>query len=277
MTTHTVLLALSAAALLSSPADPVAPVSADEEAIERAARDYVEGFYAGDLERLERGVHPSLQKLIVRRMPWAEELQRMDRETLLEHARMSAAKEAGEERRIEVAVLGVYQNTAVARIASPDFVDHAQLVRINGDWRVVNVLWAEEDPRVRGSEPGEEDLAAIEEAGLDYVDGFYAGSTERLSSALHPRLQKVMVQRLSNGREVLRFTSTDGLLLYAESGSSRKPEAERDVEVAVLEVYGNVATIEILSADFMDYAHVARLNGEWKIVNVAWAPRSRTG
>ena len=24
-------------------------------------------------------------------------------------------------------------------------------------------------------------------------------------------------------------------------------------------------------ADFLDYAHVARINGEWKIINVLWA------
>jgi len=245
----------------------------DVGAIEKACLDYVDGFYEGSRERIERGVHPSLQKVTVRALPWGRELQTIDRESLVEYASLENTRKTPQERQLDVVVLAVHGNAAIARIDSADFVDHAQLVEINGTWRVINVLWAPQDAQVREADPGAADLAAIEAAGLDYVDGFYAASPERLARALHPRLQKVMVQRLPNGREILQYTSTDGLLGYARSGRSRKPAAERHVEVEIHDVFGDIATIEIRSADFLDYAHVARLDGEWKIVNVAWVPR----
>ena len=164
------------------------PCDGDEDAIHQAALDYVEGFYTGDSERIERAVHPSLQKVIVRSLPGGREtVESMDRETLVEYARLGAGNAPQPGRQVEVTILDVLANTAVVRIDSASFVDHAQVAKINGAWRVVNVLWAQGSGQDLAI-VGDDDRAAIEEAGFDYVDGFFAGSAERLGKALHPRL-----------------------------------------------------------------------------------------
>jgi len=113
--------------------------------------------------------------------------------------------------------------------------------------------------------------AAIKQAALDYVDGFYDGSAERLDKALHPNLQKVTLRQLPNGRDMLDFNGAAcNLKEYAASGLAQKPAGERKIEVTILEIYQNIATVKIDSADFLDYAHVAEINGEWKIINVLW-------
>ena len=218
------MIPVLAALTFALPSLPIADLrDGDQEAIHQAALDYVDGFYAADPERVERGVHPSLQKVVVRSMPGGREtLDFMDRHALVEYARMGAGKRPEGERQIEVSVLDVLENTAVVRIDSISFVDHAHVVRVNDAWRVVNVLWAQKSGQELAA-VGENDRAAIEQAGLDYVDGFYAGSTERLQKALHPRLQKVTVQALPNGREVFRYTTTDGLVEYVNTGQSEKP------------------------------------------------------
>jgi hypothetical protein len=120
-------------------------------------------------------------------------------------------------------------------------------------------------------EASDADEAAIEQAALDYVDGFYDASAERLEKALHPNLQKVTLRQLPNGREMLDFNGAAcNLKEYAASGLSRKPAEERKIEVTILGIYRNIATVKIDSADFLDYAHVAKVNGEWKIINVLW-------
>ena len=247
--------------------------NADDAAIRQACLDYVDGFYSADPERVERGVHPSLQKVVVRTAPWGVELlEKMDRHTLVEYTRLFGGEKPTEERKISFESLAVRGNIATVIIDSAEFIDFAHVAKINGEWRLINVLWA---PHVKedSGEASPADLAAIEQAGLDYVDGFLAGSVERLERALHPRLQKVMVQALPNGREMFRYTSTDGLIEYARSGLRTKPEEERKVAVTVHRVFEGIATITIDSADFLDYAHVARIDGKWKIVNVLWAPR----
>src|SRR3977135_170600 len=42
------------------------PSDADKAAIRKAALDYIEGWYEGDAERMERALHPELAKRIVR-------------------------------------------------------------------------------------------------------------------------------------------------------------------------------------------------------------------
>ena len=132
-------------------------------------------------------------------------------------------------------------------------------------------------PCLRAGETADADKAAIEQTALDYVDGFYAGSAERLDKALHPNLQKVTLRQLPNGRDMLDFNGAAyNLKEYAASGLAQKPAAERKIKVTVLEVYQNIATVKIDSADFLDYAHVAKINGEWKIINVLWTMHPKT-
>ncbi len=47
------------------------------------------------------------------------------------------------------------------------------------------------------------------------------------------------------------------------------------MKVKIHAAFANIATIEIDSADFLDYAHVAKIDGKWKIVNVLWRPHEK--
>ena len=269
----TLILAQTSPASLASPGLE-GDDSARDAAIVEAALNYVDGFYEGNTDRIARGVHPSLQKVVVRSIPAGREfLDFMDQATLAEYARLGRGKKSADARKIDVTILDVYKNTAIVRIDSVDFLDHAQAAEINGEWRIINVLWIPHDSATAEGEVGPEDERAIEQAGLDYVDGFYAGNPEWLEKALHPRLQKVFVQPLPNGREIFRYATTDGMVEYVRTGQSKKPSKERKISVSILELSGNIATIRVDSADFVDFAHVARINGEWKIVNVLWAPQ----
>jgi len=128
----------------------------------------------------------------------------------------------------------------------------------------------------QAGEVGDADKAAIKQAALDYVDGFYSSSVERLDRALHPNLQKVTLRTLPGGQTMLDFNGAAfNLKEYAAAGLGGKPAAERKIEVSIFDVFDNIATVKIDSADFVDYAHVARINGEWKIINVLWAPHPK--
>lgn len=122
----------------------------------------------------------------------------------------------------------------------------------------------------------DEDQAAIKQTAMDYVDGFYSSSPERLDKALHPNLQKVTLHTLPSGRSMLDFNgAAANLKEYAAAGLGGKPADQRMIKVTILDVFDDIATIKIDSADFLDYAHVARISGEWKIINVLWAPHHK--
>ncbi len=48
------------------------------------------------------------------------------------------------------------------------------------------------------------------------------------------------------------------------------PEAERQQDVAVLDVFENAASVKVVAATWIGYLHMVKWNGRWMIVNVLW-------
>jgi hypothetical protein len=119
------------------------------------------------------------------------------------------------------------------------------------------------------------DSAAIVATALDYIDGYYTSDAARMERALHPELAKrIVVTR--EGESRLQNMTAEQLVQATAGGSARQiPEDVRREDVRILDIYRNVASVRIDAGPWVDYLHVARWNGDWKIVNVLWelAPR----
>ena len=50
----------------------------------------------------------------------------------------------------------------------------------------------------------------------------------------------------------------------------RAPTEKQEKEVTILDIYNNAASVKVIASTWIDYLHVAKWNGEWKIVNVLW-------
>ncbi len=116
------------------------------------------------------------------------------------------------------------------------------------------------------------DSAAIRQAALDYIEGWYAGNAERMERALHPDLAKRMVFPLGDsGRSGLDHQSAMTLVQNTRYGAGRDTPEERQLkEVTILDKFENAASVKINASDWIDYLHLVKWNGEWKIVNVLW-------
>lgn len=53
-------------------------------------------------------------------------------------------------------------------------------------------------------------------------------------------------------------------------GGNRTPMELRRKDVEILDIFEGMASVRVTSARFVDYMHLAKWNGEWKIVNVLW-------
>jgi hypothetical protein len=119
----------------------------------------------------------------------------------------------------------------------------------------------------------EQDKAGIERAALDYIAGWYEGNVERMERALHPDLVKRSLFALPTGREVTdSLTKKSMVEMTRAGGGSRKPKEVRKYEVVILDVYGTIASAKTISGEFVDYLHLVKTEGEWKIINVLWVP-----
>lgn len=118
------------------------------------------------------------------------------------------------------------------------------------------------------------DSAAIRQAALDYIEGWYEGSAERMERALHPDLAKRIVNTDARGRSALGHQSALTLVQSTRRGAGKETAlADQRKDVRILDVFGGTASVRIDASTWIDYLHVARWNGRWVIVNVLWENR----
>ena len=116
---------------------------ADKAAITQTALDYMEGWYTGDAERMERSLHPDLAKRIVRTNDKGQSrLDQMSAMSLVQGTRRGFGKETPKEKQIkDVVILDVFGNTASVKAVMSDWIDYMHMAKYNGRWVIVNVLW----------------------------------------------------------------------------------------------------------------------------------------
>jgi hypothetical protein len=121
-----------------------AQTAADSAGIRGAALDYIEGWYEGNAERMERAVHPELAKRIVMVNPEASEsmLRNMTAEELVGATAAAYGKQTpAEQQRTDVRILDIYGSVASVRVDAHDWIDYLHIARWNDRWVIVNVLW----------------------------------------------------------------------------------------------------------------------------------------
>ena len=104
------LMTLNSAAHAQSTAS-----DADVAAIRQTAMDYIEGWYEGNAERMERALHPELAKRIVRTNPQNKQsrLDQMSAMSLVQGTRRGGGKDTPKERQQkDVTILDVYEGAA---------------------------------------------------------------------------------------------------------------------------------------------------------------------
>ena len=121
-------------------------IKSEEKAIEKTLMDYVEGYWEGSAERLERALHPNLVKRSVVSLPETGRnlMEQLFASSMVEITRMNKNKLSTVslgDLKIKVSVLDVFKNIASAIVTSSEYFDYIHLVKWNGHWNIVNVLW----------------------------------------------------------------------------------------------------------------------------------------
>ncbi len=114
------------------------------------------------------------------------------------------------------------------------------------------------------------DSAAIRTTALDYIEGWYTADGARMERALHPELAKRLAYTDNGRSRLIQMTAMTLVQSTRAGGGSDIPAAERKNEVRILDIYEGVASVRVNAAGWIDYMHMVRWNGQWKIINVVW-------
>lgn len=139
----TAAMLLAAALFLAGAHAAHAQTAADSAAIRSTALDYIEGWYEGDAERMERSLHPHLAKRFQERL--ADGSVRLTETTALELVQQvrngGGSGVPAAERRTDVRILDVFQDVASVRVDAHGWIDYMHIARAGEEWKIVNVLW----------------------------------------------------------------------------------------------------------------------------------------
>jgi hypothetical protein len=116
----------------------------DEVAIRMAAMDYAEGWFDGDVERMERCLHPKLAKRAIERRSdnGEESFHDLTKDDMIRYTREGVGMDVPRDRLYyKVDILDVYEEVAIVRVETYPYLDYLQLLQDNGQWLIVNVLY----------------------------------------------------------------------------------------------------------------------------------------
>jgi hypothetical protein len=107
-------------------------------------------------------------------------------------------------------------------------------------------------------------VEAVEAAATEYFDAWFDGDGERMARILHPDLCKRRV------RESLAFVTREQMVEWTAAGEGVPETADRTLHVVVLDVYGDIASVRVRSAEYYEYLHLVRTDNGWKIANALY-------
>ena len=122
---------------------------------------------------------------------------------------------------------------------------------------------------VYGQSPDEK---AVKECALNYLEGWYSADTARMALALSKDLaKKGFLENPQTGELHIAPASYDQMLQWV----GQKPDQlaqnpDIKMEVHLIEIGANIAMVKTITPDFIDYLHMARVDGQWKIYNAVW-------
>lgn len=121
------------------------------------------------------------------------------------------------------------------------------------------------------------DSTAIRQTALDYIEGWYTGDVERMARAVHSKLVKrIFATHPQTGQQVFQDQDSTALVTATEKGYGTKiPDARRQKDVTILDVFEGAASVKIVAAGWVDYLHLAKQGGDWEIINVLWERRPK--
>jgi hypothetical protein len=115
------------------------------------------------------------------------------------------------------------------------------------------------------------DTELITQTVLDYFEGWFDGDPVRMDRALHPELAKRSYRQVDPDITELRTVTKEQMVGWTRDGEGKEDDrSERQLDVEVVDLHGNIATVIVRSHVYREYLHLVRTEEGWEIVNALW-------
>jgi len=123
---------------------------------------------------------------------------------------------------------------------------------------------------VNAQSPG--DKEAVRQAGLDYIESVYEMDASRVERSVHPELVKrgFFIKRGEANYSAASMTFAQLVELSKNYNKNGRIPKDAPKEVIIYDVSDQTASAKVIASWGIDYLHLAKYDGRWKIINILW-------
>lgn len=246
----------------------------DSSLVIETALNYADGFYSRDASRMEKAIHPDLNKVCPMLIPqtgktfliyssWSE---------LIELSRDKATATEEKLRKIKVSILKISDEVACAMLTSAQFNDYLIMCKIEGQWKIITVLWTfgEDSPNhVVTNFKAEDEKPAIELTLKNLIEGVYNSDVAAVESILHPEYRRSsLILNPNTGKCFIQKDAVSRMIESVRAKMGAMPKEKWNILINVLNSMDNIAFAEVTTNAGTSYYQLAKIDNNWKVINV---------
>ena len=112
--------------------------SNDTSAVRTTVTNYIEGYFTGDVARMERTLHPHYLKHVIH---GAIPMREMTAPEMMRNVRSEGVPDIPAASKTEqVTVLDVAGDIASVKLVTPGWMDYMTLSKVKGEWKILSVV-----------------------------------------------------------------------------------------------------------------------------------------
>jgi hypothetical protein len=112
----------------------------EKQLVAETILDYYEGWYDGDVARMDRALHPDLVKRNLA-SGLGGPLELLTKQQMLDLTAEGEGTREAEDRRLEIDNIDLSEDIASATVRSAPYYEYLHLARTGDGWRIAQVLW----------------------------------------------------------------------------------------------------------------------------------------
>ena len=118
-----------------------------------------------------------------------------------------------------------------------------------------------------------QDSAEIRKQSLGYLKALQQLDPILMKEVMNDSLNKVTIgYNREAKKEMARATTYDQMIAFAKdwNKSNMKFPTKANNDVTILSIYNRIASVKLVSDNWVEYLHLIKLDGTWDIVNLIW-------
>ena len=117
------------------------------------------------------------------------------------------------------------------------------------------------------------DIEAVTQVAREYIESYAHGDAERHARVYHPEcLKRRYVTDDPSGVTELVVLSPQVMADYAKVSGPMDGDCE--TEIVIDDISEEMASVRIYSCGWVDFAHIVRSRGKWRLFHITWHGRS---